>query len=316
MIHAGMRGARRPFVVAMLACVLVKEDACLPIFAVSVALALHRYRDMTWADRRLFLALPNLLALANLAVFYGYVTPLLTGRSGVSYAHFWATWGDTPTRVLLGLASHPLEVLVGVLTSGIFRVVMPHLFLPVVGWRWVVGVAPIVLLYGASDNLQVKDFGIYYALVLVPFLVISASTGALTLTRRIWGQEGRAQLAAAALVLLGSLLVGSWNRGYSLRPWKAEVAAVPGALALLSSEPVVLVQSGLFPHAGYDERFKLLTPETLSDPRHVGVAVLLAGRVGAYPFDKEDLSNLRRLAPIRAMPEGLVAVRLPAAPIP
>ena len=314
MIDAGLRRAPRSFLVATIACVLVKEDACLPIFAVAVALALHRFPSMTWADRRLFLILPNALALANLAVYYGYVSPMLTGRSGPTYAHFWANYGETPLLALVGMMSHPGQVLASALTSGISRVAMPHLFLPLVGWKWALGVVPTILIYGASANQQVRDFGIYYSIVLVPFLVIAASSGALTVTRRLINNGGHAQLAAASIVLLGSLLVGSWHRGYSLRPWKASIAALPGALSTFSSEPIVLVQSGLFPHAGYDTRFKLLTPETLSDPRHAGVPVILAERNGAYPFKKEDLAGLRALPPIRALRGGLIAVRLPSAP--
>ena len=135
------------------------------------------------------------------------------------------------------------------------------------------------------------------------------------MARRLIRNDGHAQLAAAGIVLLGALLVGSWHRGYSLRPWKAEIAAVPDALALLSGEPIVLVQSGLFPHAGYDERFKLLTPETLTDPRHKRAAVILARHVGAYPFEKEDLADFTELTPIRSMPGGIVAVRLSETPL-
>jgi hypothetical protein len=189
------------------------------------------------------------------------------------------------------------------------------LFLPLVGWRWALGTLPIVALYGASANDQVRAFSIYYSIVLVPFFVIAASAGALTLTRRFVSNVGHAQLAAAAAVLLGPLLVGSGHRGYSLRPWKPEIAAVPQALAQLAGEPKVLVQSGLFPHAGYDERFQLLTPETLGDPRNAGAVLLLARRIGAYPFFGKEMDRLSRLPPVGAVSGGLIAVRLtPDAP--
>jgi Predicted membrane protein (DUF2079) len=151
-------------------------------------------------------------------------------------------------------------VLESTLGSGIFRTIQPHLFLPLVGWRWALGAVPIITLYGASANEQVRAFGIYYAIVLVPFLVIAASTGAMKVARRLLSDPGRAERAASVAVLLGALLVGSGHRGYSLRPWKAEVAAVPEAVAALAGEQTVLVQSGLFPHAGYDERFELSAP--------------------------------------------------------
>jgi len=310
MIHAGLRGARKSFLAATLACVLVKEDACLPVFAASVALAMNRFRAMTWTDRFLFLVLPTAVTLANLGVHHGYVVPMLTGESRPTYAHFWATYGDTPMAALLGMVTHPWRVLKSTMTSGIFKTVQPHLFLPLVGWRWALGTVPIIALYSASANEQVRAFGIYYSIVLVPFFVIAASAGALRLARRVVTDVGHARLAAAVVVLLGPLLVGSGHRGYSLRPWKTEIAAVPQALAYLADEPKVLVQSGLFPHAGYDARFQLLTPETLNDPRNAGAVLLLARRVGAYPFRGKDVAGLIQMAPVRAMPGGLTAVRL------
>jgi uncharacterized membrane protein len=310
MIDAGLRGARTSFLAATLASVLVKEDACLPVFAASVALALNGYRTMTWTNRLLFLVLPTAVALANLGLYYGYVVPMLTGTSRPTYAHFWANYGDTPMSALLGMATHPWPVLRSTMTSGIFKTVQPHLFLPIIGWRWALGTVPIVALYGASANEQVRSFSIYYSIVLMPFFVIAASVGALKLARRVVPNAGHAQVAAAAAVLLGPLLVGSGHRGYSLRPWKSEIAAVPQALAQLAGEPRVLVQSGLFPHAGYDERFQLLTPETLADPRNAGAVLLLARRIGAYPFDGWDVGRLSRLTSARAVPGGLTAVRL------
>jgi uncharacterized membrane protein len=310
MIDAGLRGARASFLAAMLASVLVKEDACLPLFAASVTLALNGFRTMTRVDRLVFLVLPTAVGLANLGLYYSYVVPLLSGDSRPTYAHFWGNYGDTPMSALLGMVTHPWQVLKSAMTSGVFNTVQPHLFLPFIGWRWAIGTLPIVALYGASANEQVRAFSIYYSIVLVPFLVIAASAGALTLARRLVTNAGHAQLAAAAAVLLGPLLVGSGHRGYSLRPWRTEIAAVPQAVAHLAGEPRVLVLSGLFPHAGYDERFQLLTPQTLDDPRNAGAVLLIAPRVGGYPFAGHEVGWLSHLPTVGAVPGGLVAVRL------
>src|SRR6266540_3317519 len=95
MIDAVLRGAQASFLAAMLASVLVKEDACMPIFAASAALALIRFRTMTWPERWLFLVLPTALALANLAVHYGVTVPTLTGSDIPTYAFFWSNYGET-----------------------------------------------------------------------------------------------------------------------------------------------------------------------------------------------------------------------------
>lgn len=311
MMVACLRGSRGPYLLAALGCVLVKEDAVFPILAASVGLALHRFREMTWPDRVLFLLLPTTLAVTNLLVYYEFVTPMLTGRSGPSYASFWGNYGDTPVMALLGMAMQPARVLAEVATSGIWSALRPHLYLPLIRWKWTLGVLPILLLYGASANEQLRAFGIYYAQVLVPFMVVAASMGALSLTRLYWSHEGRAQIAASVVILLGVLMVGAGHRGYSLRPWRSEVAAVPQALARLSSEPIVLMQSGLFPHAGYDDRVKLLTRESLEDPRNKGAAVVLAPQVGGYPFSKEEVASLAASLSLGPMPGGTIAVRLP-----
>jgi hypothetical protein len=237
---------------------------------------------------------------------------MLSGDRRPTYAHFWGNYGDTPWLALAGMLADPGRVAAGLASSGLLQVLTPHLLLPLRGWRWSLGTLPIVAIYGASANEQLRAFGIYYSIVLVPFLVVAAAVGARALARRFAPDLAKAELLAAAAVVLGALLVGSGSRGYSFRPWKAEVTAMPDALHRLADEPMVLVQSGLFPHAGYDERFRLLTPETLNDPRHAAAVVLFAPRVSAYPFTAPRLAeNLAGLPAIGGLPDGLFAVRLP-----
>jgi hypothetical protein len=54
----------------------------------------------------------------------------------------------------------------------------------------------------------------------------------------------------------------------------------------------VLVQSGLYPHAGYDGRVKLLAPHSLDNPWHRGAIVLLAERASPYPFEACGASGI------------------------
>jgi uncharacterized membrane protein len=311
MIDAGLRGARMSFVAATLATVLLKEDAVMPIAGVAVSLALFRYRAMSGRDRLLFLAAPLAIALINLALYFGVIVPRITYGQRPHYSSYWSNYGATPVAALLAMLSRPFAVIGRALTSGfLINVLAPFLFLPAIGWRWFVGVLPIVVLYGAAANAQMRAFGIYYAIILVPFLAIAAGAGALTLTRRVLRTEPRAQLGAAALVLSGALLVGAGSRGYSLRPWKPEVAAVPAAVQLLRGEPLLLVQSGLYPHAGYEERVQLLTRESVEEARRTGAALLISPRVHAYPMNREEIERLLLLPSVGEMPGGLSAVRL------
>jgi uncharacterized membrane protein len=311
MIYAGLRGARASFVMATIACLLVKEDACMPIFAVSAALALTRLHALTARDRWLFLVVPTMLALASLALHYRVTVPALTGGDRATYSYFWTNYGETPLLALAAMAARPWRVLADMAASGFFRmVILPHLFLPLVGWRWALGIVPIIAVFSASANDQLRAFGIYYAIVLVPFLVIAASVGALALTGRLLTDPRRARFAAAGVVLAGALLVGGSSHSYSLRPWNSAVAAVPEALERLAGEPVILVQSGLYPHAGYDARVRLLTPQTLRDSRDRGAVLLVAAGVNGYPLSAEEVAALAARPRIGPMPGPIVAARL------
>jgi hypothetical protein len=286
----------------------------LPLVAVSIVLGLKRFRTLNAVDRVIFLAAPPLLGLANLALFWGYIAPRLTTDGELVYAAFWADYGSPPLRALAGMLAAPWQVFVDILTSGFLRlVILPTLFLSFVGWRWMLAIAPMVAVYATASDLQLRGFGIYYAIVLVPFLTVAASIGAMRLSMRMMRNSCCTRIAAASVVLAGALLVGSGNGGYSLQPWRSEIAAVPDALTHLAAERVVLVQSSLYPHAGYDARVQLLTPSALQDPRHAGAAVLVAPAMGTYPFEIEDILSISQLPTIRST-RGLMAVRIPSEP--
>jgi uncharacterized membrane protein len=309
LLDAGLRGHRLSFLAVTIACMLVKEDAVLPLFAVSATLALVAGRQMTSRDRLLYLVAPTALALVNLAAFHQLIVPAIAPGGLIMYSNFWLTYGASPFEALRGMIGRPWTVLSDAATSGFLPTVMPpHLFLPLLGWRWTLGAFPIVLIFGASDSEMVRGFGIYYAIVLVPFLVLGASEGALTIAR--WIGSARAIPApslASAIVVLAAMIVGP---GYTVMPWKGEVTAVPQAIERLSDERIVLVQSGLYPHAGYDERVQLLTPRTLRNPANIGAAALIAPRVSHYPFRRRTLACLAELPVIAPMPDGLMAVRV------
>ena len=305
-IDTGLHNRRWWFLTAVVATVLVKEDAILPLIAAVAALAILSGRAMSTRERAFYLVMPLALALANLAMFYTYVVPALWPHDGVAYAEFWSNYGPTPVAALASIARQPWSVSHDLVTSGFLtRVLPPFLFLPVIGWRWSIGTLPLVIVFAASANDQVRAFGIYYAIYLVPFYALAAADGARVIASRArWPTKARS--FAAALVIVAALVIGP---GYALRPWRAEIAAMPSAIDLLRPEPIVLVQSGLYPHAGYETRVRLLTPEALADPRNSGAVLLLARDLQAYPFANSELRALLRRPITRQMPGGLIAVR-------
>jgi hypothetical protein len=312
MIHAALRRSALAFVAATLACVTVKEDAVLPAAAVVCGLVLNRRAPSGWRDRCLFLGLPIALAVMNLLTYFRLVLPALNPDGAPTYGGFWSNYGPTTGAAAIEMARQPLRLLRDTFTSGLFPIVLPpHGFLPLVGWRWSLGIVPILVLYSAAAIPQIRAFGIYYAIVLVPFLVLAAGSGALWLARKFVMGEPRAHAVAACAILLAALIAGAADRGYTLRPWSEQIAAVPDALATLHADPVVLVQSGLYPFTGYESRIKLLAPETLADPAHAGAAVLLARQIGGYPFTREQIAQLASSSGAREIGRGLTVTRVP-----
>ncbi len=309
LIFAGLRSAKRSYLAATVACVLVKEDAILPLAAAVMTLAVARGRRMTWGHRCFFLGMPLVVALANLAFFYAYVVPALSPTGEVAYAGFWTNYGLTPTQALFGMLQQPHRVARDVAASGLLGIVLPPFaFLPILGWRWSIGVLPLVVIFGASASDQVRRYGVYYGIYLVPFLSLAAADGA----QRVLGwmlPRVRAVPAAAALLAIASLVAGP---GYALRPWRTEVAAVRQAIHRLVRERTVLVQSGLYPHAGYSARIQLLTPHALRDAANADAAILVArARMGAHPLSRDEITWLLQQPAIAPMPDGLVAIRNP-----
>jgi hypothetical protein len=179
-----------------------------------------------------------------------------------------------------------------------------HAYLPLAGWRWIVGLLPAVLVYGASDNQQLRGFGIYYAVPFVAFLAIATALGSRTLARSIL-PIARAELAATALTLFSALSIGL---GYSLRPWKAELGSVKEAVSALAAYDRVLVQGGLYPHAGYESRVQLLTSHELQAQEGQSAVILLSHRGSSYPLKRRQWRCLTSLPGLEGMPSGLIAV--------
>jgi hypothetical protein len=85
-------------------------------------------------------------------------------------------------------------------------------------------------------------------------------------------------------------------------------------LRQLQGEPFVLVQSALYPHAGYDDRVQLLTNESIRDPRYTRAALLLAPGLSAYPLSTAEFEALLQREVMAKTDDGLLVVRGNAPP--
>jgi uncharacterized membrane protein len=309
MIHAGLERRWTAFAIAALGCVLVKEDAFLPLFAVAVTLALTT-RGWSRTQRLLVFGAPLLVATLNLVVYYRYLVPRLSATGTPFYANYWDNYGPTAMTAVIGMLSRPHDVVVRALTSSFFTtVIVPHLYLPLIGWRWMIGVVPMVILYGSSSNEQLRSFGIYYAIVLVPFLVLGAAAGAQRLTGWLWAGRNRARVAASFAVVCG--LCSRASRmpatacGHGSRKWRPCRAS----WRVLRRSAPCWFKAAFIRTPDTSSRVQLLTKDTLRDPRYAGAAILLAPRVSGYPLTPDELAALSRLPVVTSTPDGVLIVR-------
>jgi hypothetical protein len=126
----------------------------------------------------------------------------------------------------------------------------------------------------------------------------------------VFARESSVIIAASIAVLTASLVFYGDRAGYSLRRWRAEVSSARQAIDNLGAERVVLVQSAIYPHAGYDARVILLTRQTLADPRYRGAPIVLAPGLNGYPFAPGELDALARQPAAIVTPAGLVIARV------
>ncbi len=176
--------------------VSIKEDSLLVLlgFALVAALFLRR--------RRLAAAVAAAAILAFL-VSSRLVAPHFSGAPAERpwYATYWATWGDSLPRAALGMARHPVALARTLANSGIPHLFEPLLFLPLAGPEGLVAALPQLVPYGAADFRPLRDFSLYYALPILPFLFVGTAYGLARLTSSL----PRRRLGALAVLLVCAL---------------------------------------------------------------------------------------------------------------
>ncbi|HYO77889.1 MAG TPA: DUF2079 domain-containing protein, partial [Thermoanaerobaculia bacterium] len=103
--YAFVRKQRRPYALALLFVLSIKEDAIIPLLGFAAVAALT-YRRWRWA---------LITAAASIAVFafdYFLVMPHYAPPTSETawYANYWSTFGDTPLQAIGGMLRHPLLV--------------------------------------------------------------------------------------------------------------------------------------------------------------------------------------------------------------
>ena len=278
----------------VLVAVSVKEDAAVLLVGFALAAVIVRRRFGVAA------AVAG-AGVAALVVDVGLVMPAMAGGPAARpwYANYWSSWGDSLPGAALAMIRDPLRLAGSVARSGAPHLLEPLLVLPLAGPEGLVAALPGLALYGAADFRALREFALYYAMPVLPYLFVGSAYAVARLARRVSGRR-----ALALLLLLACAFDGA---GYSLRrphPARRELSA---ALDALGDRPARL-QGSLYPHAGDASTRRVLD----RSPVPPSEAVFLAPGTDPFPFTAEELGALaRRLADDpsrerRETPGGLV----------
>src|SRR6266545_3830974 len=186
--------------------------------------------------------------------------PVVNGRETRLFEAGYGITGGGPRGLLAGLptmAGHALQT--GLANDGLaylLLVFVPLLGLPLLAPRWLLPVAPPLLLNLAAVQPEHHQIRFHYLATAAPLLAAGAVAGLAVVRRR------RRRLLAPLLVLL-VLVAGFMDWRFGSAPWSREPVAIPvgsadqarrEALALVDPDAAVSAQYNLVPHLAHRSR--------------------------------------------------------------
>ncbi|HKU68079.1 MAG TPA: DUF2079 domain-containing protein [Candidatus Baltobacteraceae bacterium] len=204
------------FAVFALAAVLIREDACVDLLLIGIALGIIGLVKRQSAQGGLLYGepiAPNGLAVAGFALaavsaavlaLYAYV--IVPHAGGWAPSHFYRyPFADGPAQTALAIFTHPLALGASVLTLGrltyLLEAFAPLAFLPLrTRWVWLAlpGFAGVLL---ASDSI-VWRMGFHYELLWAPWLLLAAAWALIRIAQRSEPAARRWWTAAVAICVI------------------------------------------------------------------------------------------------------------------
>lgn len=274
------------FTLGLVLSVAVKEDAVLALFGLA-ALAVIAGRGWLWA------AAAILIGGVGFAIAHFVVMPHFAESAPGDpwYSAFWSSYGPTPLKAAAAMITQPLKVGMDVAESGLRDVLEPLLFLPLVGWEWLLAAAPPSLVYATAQGEQLSRFNLYYSAPFLGFLVLGAALGLTRIAKRVRRRDGilptrRSLRIGATLLLLACAFDGPSYRFAEAKPQRQDIRKM---VQLVPAGVFLRVQGSLLPHAGYSTT---QAPLASIDPFPRGCALLIDPGSNPYPFSEKAIATL------------------------
>jgi uncharacterized membrane protein len=224
------------FTVCVLLSIGLREDVCVELAAIGIALGVAGWRS------RIAWFATAAAALASLIVYYGIVIP----RVGGAWlpAHFYTyPFATGPLTLALAPFSHPVEFMRTFFTYGrltyLLEAFAPLAFLPFFSRWWLLALPGLGIVLLANDQL-VYHMGNHYAALWSPWL-LAATAFAIARVRSIrWAN------CAIGVCLIVLALFNPLHPAHFLRPNYHDLSAARGALACVPAKASVATHDEWF----------------------------------------------------------------------
>jgi uncharacterized membrane protein len=263
------RGRWLWFGLCALAGVGLREDAALTLAVFGVVLMAIALRSRTRhshgqglldgyaAEPRALAVAGGGLALASvaaLATYYGIIAPRLGGWVP---SHFYSyPFADGPLALVVAPLTHPIEFARAIFTFGrltyILEAFVPLAFLPLLSW-WVLLALPGAVIVLLANSGYVWRMGDHYAALWIPWLLVAAVTGVVSLVRRRTPQLAqRWILTAGVLCAVFLIAFDPLHPVHYLHPYYHDLADARRAIGCVPKDATL---------ATYDEWFSAIAAQ-------------------------------------------------------
>ena len=299
--------ARRRFwmLASVAALLLTKEDTAFIVVGFSVGVLLverHRWREA------LGLATVSLLFLA---VYVGIVQSWVLGHQP-DYGSYWSDFGPTPLSAALGMVKEPLKAALRVLTSGVWKLLVPALLLPLLSVRATAAMLPVIVLLGTATYDSMHDFFGYYAVPLIALILFGLLDVRRTRETQARPRQPRAlEFAITTAVFMFPLFGNGYAK--SKRPNWQRLSAMHEVREALRGAEHICAQAAIFPHLGYPPILKAFFELGCNESK--GMVTVVNPQLNSWPFQQAQLEELivgfRANRTVREMGSGFLLVTTP-----
>ncbi len=275
--------ARKP-IVAALFCVLAllcREDVALPLAIYGGCCALER-RQRAWGVA--LFSVSFLWAATSILI----IIPAFAPAGAMDSLDRWSALGNTVPQIAFGILTHPLLVLKGWVSSGVFHLFAALLFLPLLDPKTILPLfLPLSICALSSYSVQRNFEGAYAALYIAYLFAGTIRVLSWDIFAKL-RDDRRVLLSVAALLLALNLRLLPWPHAL---PGGGEARRAVGQLNSQIVGKKVLAQASILPQLGWPKETAILSAKPPAPYDHYDY-ILLSDELEPFPLQTAQIREL------------------------